>query len=812
MKAMLLDALRNVRSRGRATAVAAGGLAIALTACLLVALFALALAAPDPDVRDLERTIMLDFKGNPPGEPSPWFGAAPVAFGPLLEARHAPLDQISRMVQGGIEFRLDGRSNPALVLAVDPDLVDVLNLHTLAGDLPATLRARDAIAITVDLLHKLWGELPPAQAIGRRLEASGSWYTVTAVLPDTDPRSPLWGASPLVGGAMVMCGFDAGANKMPQDQRDAIFSMTGRVFARLRPGTSIDQVAGWMHDAFVTSAKFVELPPAWRTGREAAFFRGVALEDLPFDGPENALRWQELGAVGAASALLLLLAVLNTSSLQAAQLLQRQRETALRRSLGADRRHLVLLWAAEAAVPLLGAAAAALLAAWWIAPSLANWLRLPTKLPLADPMPLLAPAGLGLATLALLPLTIALPARAALRRTPAAALQGRTASEGPWGRRARQALLVLQFAGVLLLLSVAGVLAWQQHHLLHADRGFDTRNRLVLRMETDPDHVPDLPAFTDALGHDPAVSHWAFSYGQPARDGQSDGWRELLTAADGHAVGARVSSAGASLFDTYGMTVLAGRPSFSAGENRVVIDERIARGLGFATPQAAIGALVHGGGDYLQPGKTEMRVAAVIRAVNLESARDPALPQAFWISGRPQWNVTATGPDPRRLHAALESAWQRHGLQVPYDLEWADDQRADVYRQESQMTAAVAAVALLAVGVAMIGAWAMVADTLRRRRTELVLHRLHGAGDAAIARQVMSEFGAPLLVAAAFALPLAGWIGWRYLAGFQDRVSPGPTLAGMLCAALAATVLVTALAAWRHVRRALALRPIEALA
>ena len=40
---------------------------------------------------------MLDFKGNPPGEPSPWFGAVPVAFGPLLKARHAPLDLISRM-------------------------------------------------------------------------------------------------------------------------------------------------------------------------------------------------------------------------------------------------------------------------------------------------------------------------------------------------------------------------------------------------------------------------------------------------------------------------------------------------------------------------------------------------------------------------------------------------------------------------------------------------------------------------------------------------------------------------------------------
>ena len=128
------------------------------------------------------------------------------------------------------------------------------------------------------------------------------------------------------------------------------------------------------------------------------------------------------------------------------------------------------------------------------------------------------------------------------------------------------------------------------------------------------------------------------------------------------------------------------------------------------------------------------------------------------------------------------------------------------------MTATVTTLALLAVAVAMVGAYAMVADTLRRRRTELVLHRLHGAGDAAIARQVAAEFAVPLLAAAIAALPLSAWIGWIYLGGFQDRVAPGPGIAAMLAAALAATVLVTALACLRHVRHALALQPIEALA
>ena len=810
MKPLMLDALRNVRSRGRATAVAAGGLAIALAACLLVALSALALAAPDPDVRDPQRTIMLDFKGNPPGEPSPWFGAVPVAFGPLLKARHAPLDLISRSAWGGVELREGARWIPALVLAADPDLAEVLSLRSLAGDLRATLQGHDTIAISAELLHKLWGDLAPSQALGRHVESRNHTYTVTAVLPDTDPRSPLFGANPLVGRALVMASFDTRASSAPADDLDAIFMMTGRVFARLRPGTTIDEVSGWMHDAFVTSPKYAELPPAWRTHREAAYFRGVALADVPFDGPAAALRWQAIAAVGGACALLLLLATFNAMSLQAAQMLQRQRETALRRSLGASSSHLLQLWALEGLLPLAAAAGAALLLAWWLVPIVANWLDLPSDLPIADPMPPRVLAGLGVAVATLLLLTIALPARAALRRAPAAALQGRTASEGPWGRRARQILLALQLSGVLLLLSVSGVLTLQQHHLLHVERGFETHGRLVLTMETDPDRIPNLDRFTETLSHDPAVAHWAFSAEQLAAG--TRGQRELQTSPDGHVADTRLTLVSSGFFDTYGMTVLAGTPRFSPGEAHLAIDATTARLLGFATPQAAVGVLLRGGGAYLQPGTELRRVVAVVRDAALESARDAVLPHAFLLTDKPQWNLTVSGPDPKALWNALDGAWRAHGLSVPYEMKWADDLRADVYRQEAQMTATVATMALLAVAVAMVGAYAMVADTLRRRRTELVLHRLHGAGDSAIARQVGVEFALPLLAAAAIALPLGAWLGWLYLQGFQDRVAAVPALAAVLCAALLATIFVTALAAWRHLRQALALRPIEALA
>ena len=820
MRALIVDAWGNVRAQARATLVGAGGLTVALAACLLVGLLALALAAPDPHVRDPDRVVMLDFKGNPPNEPSVWFAASPVSFGPLLKARHAPLDLISRVVVGGMEFRMDGRTNPAYLLAVDPDLVDVLNLTALAGDLRATLARRNAVAISSELMHKLWGDVAPAQVIGRRLESHGLWYDVGAVVPDADPRSPVWDASPLVGHAMAMTNFDSPAAEMSEDTKTAIFLMTGQVFARLRPGTSVAQVGGWMNDAFLSSPRYPELPASWRSRAEPpAYFRGLTLRQLPFAGPRNTLRWQLLGAVGAACALLLLLAIFNTMNLQAANLLRRQRETALRRSLGASDAHLLALWAVEASLPLLLGAGAALLVTWWAAPAVANWLHLPPELPVADPVPLAALAGLLATVGAMLPATLGVPAWNALRRAPATALQGRTASEGPWGRRVRQGLLGIQLGGALLLLALAGVLSLQQRHLLQVDRGFDTHNRLVLGLETDPEKVPNLDAFTAALDRSPAIRHWAFSMDPPAADVW--GSRQLTEGVGGHRQMLRASRVSPGFFDTYGMTILAGRPQFSAAEDSVVIDAKAARLLGFPTPQAAVGALLRGGvcrdarcpseGGFDQLGDGSQRVTAVVKDVTMESGHDAPRPQTFLITDRPMWNITATGPDPVALRQALEAAWDAHGLKVPHDFQWADDQRAAVYRQEAQLTTVVATVSLLAVAVAMLGAYAMVADTLRRRRTELVLHRLHGASDAAIARQVAGEFGVPLIAAAVTALPLAGWIGWRYLSDYHEHVALPVGLGAPLLAAIVMTTLVVALASLRHVRQALALQPIEAL-
>src|SRR4029079_18970088 len=142
-----------------------------------------------------------------------------------------------------------------------------------------------------------------------------------------------------------------------------------------------------------------------------------------------------------------------------------------------------------------------------------------------DPMPSRALLGLGVTVLVLWVLGLAPPAWRALRRMPAPALQGRTMSEGPWGRRTRQALLTLQLSGAIALLVLAGVLTLQQRFLLRAGRGFETHNRLWFGFMVNPEKIPNLDAFVAALGRHPAIQTWSFGGGfSMIEDGGIDPW------------------------------------------------------------------------------------------------------------------------------------------------------------------------------------------------------------------------------------------------------------------------------------------------
>lgn len=238
------------------------------------------------------------------------------------------------------------------------------------------------------------------------------------------------------------------------------------------------------------------------------------------------------------------------------------------------------------------------------------------------------------------------------------------------------------------------------------------------------------------------------------------------------------------------------------------------RALGWASPEQALGQTLSYVMTGLQQSENTWQVVAVVPQQVLESTREAARPHAFLLQGdalnlggaRPVLNLRLRPGS--QAEATLLPVWTRYFPQEPLAFERAQESMMAAYQADLRIGQMVSACGLLALALAGFGVYALAAYLVQRHAKEIVLRKLHGASGAQALKQPLREFAALLACAALLALPLAWYLGERYLAQFADRVPLGAWPALL---ALAGLLVVTLLASLRHGLAALAMRPILAL-
>ena len=795
----LLDlrvAARQMRAEPLNAAMLIGGLALALAACYLLTVLLGERLRPDPALHDPERIVLIDFHGNMPGRQEDWFLGAPFVFKQALQEAQAPLTLLTRTADDTLTLRQGNRRLRASVTAADASLVELFSLRALQGDLQAALSRPDAIVLTKALAQRLFGS---AAALGRSVDIGPHRLSVTAILPQPSSQSLLR--------AEAFVSFDSPAAGIDEETRTAWFQINGKVFARLAPGASTEQVGAIAQSLLDHSPVMTQLPADWTAGgRKAAFMRALPVTQLPFEGRAGRQRLTVLSALGLVAGLLLSLALLNYVNLSSVRTLSRQREIAVRKSLGISPPRLLLQFAVEAQLSIALAAGVALLLAWLGLPWVADALQVPRPDSLLQLAPL---AGLGLACLSLALLVSLYPTWLAWRMQAAPALQGRQASEGEGGRWLRRCLTTLQFGIALLVSSSALLLAAQNRHVLARDLGFAPAGVLTLRLPagTSAQQTED---FQQALRQHPEVLALAWSDSVPG-NASMDRNAEFKQA--GHSAKLRFNYVDPAFFGLYRIPLLAGQLGAAPGGG-LVLDEPAARALGWSSPEQALGQTL----SYVMTGLNQTQsawpVVAVVPQQLLESTREAARPHAFLL----QTGAHNMGGVPAVLNLRLRPGsqaepllaplWARFFADEPLAYEMAEQTLMAAYQADLRIGQLVKACALLALALAGFGVYALAAYLVQRHAKEIVLRKLHGASGLQAIKQPLREFAALLACAALLALPLTGVLGELYLAQFADRVQLGPWPALL---ALVGLLAVTLLASLRHGLAALAMRPILAL-
>ena len=662
----------------------------------------------------------------------------------------------------------------------------------------------------VILSHRLWENRFGADPsiVGRTLTLSGKPCTVVGVMPAHSPfdrsYAQLW----------IPLSFE------PRDMtRDYHWMLS---FARLKPGVSLEKAQAGM-DAIGAriAAAYPESNKGW----------GVTVERFEdrIVGPQlRRSLFVLLAAVGA----ILLIGCANLANLTLARGAAREREIAVRASLGAGAWRLIrqlltenLLVAAAGGALGLALGYAMIRGLILLAPPFS----LPSEADVSiDPAILLFTLAVSLLTALLFGLA---PAIHAARVDPASAMKegGRSASSGAGRARLRSALIVAEVALAFVLLAGAGLLVGSFFRMLHVDTGFTSTNVTTARLPIARDrfaHPEQLLQYVrlldDRLRAAPGVRDVAFSNVLPMQ-GWGDGMPFLVA---GHAFVDRANRRACfykrvtgSYFRTLEIRLLRGR-TFTDRDTRggapvIVINEEMARryfkGEDPLGKRILIQEILYG-----QPGlgpEIPWEVVGIVGDEQTGSLIDTKSPGVYVTFDQSPTNdlnmVLRASLDPRMLTSAIHAAV--HAVdkdQAIADLETLEQIKSGTVSSDRMQTMLLAIFAALALLLAAIGIYGVISYSVTQRTHELGIRAALGASRGSLLGMVilrgMQLTLIGLAIGAAGALALT-----RLLASLLFGISPRDpvTLIGV-AAVLSAVAL---LACYIPARRAAAVDPLVAL-
>jgi putative ABC transport system permease protein len=638
------------------------------------------------------------------------------------------------------------------------------------------------------------------QVLGKSLTLDGQSYRVVGVMQDgfQFPRGvDLWLPSE----------FDADA--LSPGARGAHYL---RVMARLKPGVSVDKAQSEM---VAISKRLEQQYPKTNTGWTAKL---LTLNEATVGNVRPTLLVL-FGAVG----FLLLIACANVANLLLARATARQREIAIRFSLGASRLRIARQLLTESILLSGIATGAGLLLAEWAIRALRT--LPPSNLPRAANIGLDLPVlgfAAGVAVLTGLLFGFA-PALQITRGAPSETLKegGRTASAGRQG--VRSALVVLETTLALVLLVGSGLLLKSFLRLQTVDPGFQYKNIATAdvslprsKYSTDAQERQFFSQVLERIQSVQGVKEVAASSGNPM-EGSNLSFSfatkdlEALSPSDQPSAGYYVVSP--NYFHTLGIPLLLGRfftPEDSAGRPRVaIISQTIAQR--FFHNKNPIGQTIKIGVGAAVPVARE--IVGVVGDVKDDGLGEAATMAAYEPYTQMAWSdmtlFVRSNSDPSQMASMLRSQVTSVDKDQPVaDISTGDQLMAQAVAQPQLRTTLLSLFAGLALILASLGIYGVMSNTVAQRTHEIGVRMALGAGQSSVLRLVLSNgvrltlLGIAFGSAGAFALT-------RLMKSFLFHVTPTDPATFVEVALF--LFLVALLASYIPARRATRVDPVIAL-
>jgi predicted permease len=702
-------------------------------------------------------------------------------------------------------FTLTGRGDPEQLIGLQASaaLLPTLGLEPVVGRNFSADEDRPGGERVALISHALWQQRfngDPA-VIGQALTLDGAPYIIIGVLPAAASAFPLnqiqlWVPRPAEVPYLVPSQLNNGGYFF-------------QVIARLKPDVSLRQASEAMdliaagyreaHPANVDAHSQVEIVPL--------------LDDAVGDQRQSYLLL--FGAVGC----VLLIACANIANLLLARFAGRRREIAARFALGASRANVVRQLVTESlAVAVLGGLLGLLLAQWALGALVTFGAELiPRALDIS-----IDSVALGFSLLVILVTGLGIGLLPALQVSGVNVLETlKEAGRGSVGsgQRLRSSLLVAEVSLSLVLLIAAGLLLTSFARLQSVEPGFEPEGVFTAQLAIPPQRYPSekLVPFYEQLYQRlsmlPGITSAALTDRVPLTGGQTPApvaivGRPVPPMSERPQANRHLVSPG--YFKTLGIPIRAGRDFDERDSASVphvsIINETFAR-RHFPGEDPLGRTLITG------MGQLPSQIVGVVADVRSTSLQDPAEADYFLPAlQRPETftNILVrTNISPAAMAPAVREALRTVDPNLPLlEPEALTARIAETVANRRLALVLLAGFAALALFLASLGVYSVMANLVAFRTSEIGLRMALGASPATVMRMVLGHGRRLTLVGIALGIGGALAVS-RLMQQVLFEVDPAEPLVYL---ALSVTLLlVTEFASWFPARRATRIDPVIAL-
>ncbi|MEQ9104954.1 MAG: ABC transporter permease [Rhodothermales bacterium] len=780
---MLLNTLRtsfrHLRRDAGYVLLNVGGLAIGLATCLVILMYVRTEQSVDRFHEKGDRIVRAwAVTTLGPEEASIASTAHPLAD--FVRERYTEVEASTRILPTLGTTLVSTPSHSAYetrIRAVEPSFFDMFDVQLAGADPVLALGAPYTVVLTPAMADRYFPDQDPVgQSVSIGFWGSPHTFTVTGLLKDVPGRSRF--AHDALISYETYAELQSGGDRASLDA--SWNALNPETWFLLAPGADWRDLDRRMSPAVTEIAG----------GGEEVWFRyhlqplhdvhlgGLGLSVDPEGDPDTLKMFSVIALV------ILLIACANYMNLATARGTRRAREVGVRKVFGARKSQLRVQFLLEAGIFTVLAVLGALLLlelsvssinalagrvvvdGTWYSMEMLAWL-------------------VGIATVTTF-VAGAYPAFYLARFEPGTILRGSDrSSSGGGGGFIRRLLVVGQFAGGIALLMTTLGIREQMAYTAEKDLGFDRENVMFIPVRTGPERAR-ANEIAVQMGQVPGVVQAAVASNVPNGITQAHGVR-VVDHEDDEGAGRRVLAADAGYAHALGLEMAAGhwfradRPVDAEG---FILNESAARAMAAIMDGDASGGVL---GLTLNRNGQEGPVIGVVKDFHFSALHSPIEPLVIYHpQGLFDHRTLVLRVEPgTEVLDRIRAAWEVQAPGVPFEYEFLDASVAALYESERLAGRLFGLFSGLGIVVACLGLFGLAAYTAHRRKKEIGIRKVLGAGLGSVMVLLSREFVVLVGLAVVVAAPVSVWLldGWldafAYRVGLNAWVFVVPTLAAL---------------------------------